>query len=50
MNPNNDLMTIPYNCSMVFLSMIKGSRINDWVGDQISDLIEKVTQVQNQLD
>jgi hypothetical protein len=36
-------MQNPYYCTMQALSLIKGPLVNNWVDDQITDLMEKVT-------
>jgi hypothetical protein len=46
-NDNHEVMQNPYYCTMQALSLIKGPLVNDWVDDQITDLMEKVSRQQN---
>jgi hypothetical protein len=47
LNDNHKIMTIPYLHTMYALSLIKGPLVNDWVNDQVVDLHEKVSHVNN---
>jgi hypothetical protein len=49
LNNNHEVMQNPYYCTMQALSLIKGPLVNDWVDDQITDLMEKVTCQQNSI-
>jgi hypothetical protein len=40
-NDNHEVMQNPYYRTMQALSLIKGPLVNDWVDDQITDLMEK---------
>jgi hypothetical protein len=46
-NDNHEVMQNPYYRTMQALSLIKGPLVNDWVDDQITDLMEKVSRQQN---
>jgi hypothetical protein len=46
-NDNHEVMQNPYYRTMQALSLIKGPLVNDWVDDQIIDLMEKVSRQQN---
>jgi hypothetical protein len=47
LNDNHEVMQNPYYCTMQALSLIKGPLVNNWVDDQITNLMEKVTRQPN---
>ena len=47
MNDNHEIMMTPYYRVMQALSLIKGPAVDDWVGDQMNDLVNKVTRQNN---
>jgi hypothetical protein len=49
LNNNNRIMASPYYRTSYALSLIKGSLVKDWVKEQVSALIEKVTRTVNRI-
>ena len=47
MNDNHEIMMTPYYHVMQALSLIKGPAVDDWVGDRMRDLVDKVTRANN---
>ena len=50
MNTQSDLMISPYLCCTVFLSLIKGPHVNNWVDTQLAQLIDKTERLHNPID
>jgi hypothetical protein len=47
LNDNHEIMTVPYFRAMQFLSLIRGPLVDDWVSDQVNELMERATDVNN---
>ena len=49
LNIDHDIMTTPYKRAILFLSLIKGAAVDDWVADQVAELWDKTTRQQNRI-
>ena len=47
LNANHEIMITPYARAMQFLSLIRGPRVDDWVGDQLQTLTDRATRAAN---
>jgi hypothetical protein len=47
LNDNHEIMTIPYFRAVQCLSLIRGPIVDDWVSDQVNELMNRASRVNN---